>query len=111
METLFLWIFMSFQRRSTFGSKTFLFLVKISPSLKHPKKAIQQMHQKVLAKIFSLKVETILLFISFSKWNVMAFRVGGLNLLFLRELAFLNPFNKVFVRFLLFLNFLKPKKL
>ena len=99
---------MSFQRRSTFGSKTFLFLVKISPSLKHPKKAIQQMHQKVLAKIFSLKVETILLFISFSKWNVMAFRVGEL---FLRELAFLNPFNKVFVRFLLFLNFLKPKKL
>ena len=77
IDTLFLWIFTSFQRRSDAGSKEFLFLVRISPSRKHPKKAKLQIHQKVFEINLLLKKERVLFFNSCRRWNVMALRVLG----------------------------------
>ena len=100
---------MFFHKRLEFGSNELWFFVKISPSLKHPKNATQQAHQAAFA--FSLESNTvfILLFMFFRIWKVTALRVW--ELLSPGLPAFLNLDSRAFDWFLLFLNFLKPKKL
>ena len=78
-------------------------LGKISPSLKHPKKAMLHAHHKVLANNLDSIECLILRFIVFKIWNVIALREEPGFLV--RFLAFLRPFRRNRVWSLLLLNF------
>ena len=100
---------MFFHKRSDWGSKEFRFFVKISPSLKHPKKATQHAHHTTVAFSLESNADFIFLSIFFRILKVIALRERGL--LFLGLPSFLKPESRAFDWFLFFLNFLKPKKL